>query len=191
LGRSLLRQASILLVLGGTAVLAAPALAAGPAPEPAPPRTNMPKPEPVPGTKRREPSTTTTTTRTSSTPEAPRQAAQPPAAPPSPPSPPPPPAPTQVFTPQPLQVAPPPPAPARRPPTRVQRPATKPKAKQKQARTGSTKQTKRVLPRVAPAATSQSSSSDTMLLIGGVALFILVLGDTLFLAFSARYLRGA
>jgi hypothetical protein len=30
-----------------------------------------------------------------------------------------------------------------------------------------------------------------MLLIGGVALFVLVLGDTLFLAFSARYLRGA
>jgi hypothetical protein len=30
-----------------------------------------------------------------------------------------------------------------------------------------------------------------MLLIGGVALVILILGDTVFLAFSARYLREA
>jgi hypothetical protein len=48
-----------------------------------------------------------------------------------------------------------------------------------------------VLPRVAPAAASPSSSPDTLLLVGGVALFVLVLGDTLFLAFSARYLREA
>jgi hypothetical protein len=49
---------------------------------------------------------------------------------------------------------------------------------------------KRSLPRVERAAPS-SSSPDSMLLVGGVALVILILGDTVFLAFSARYLRAA
>jgi hypothetical protein len=53
------------------------------------------------------------------------------------------------------------------------------------------KAAKRTLPRPAPAAAASSSSPDTLLLVGGLALFILVLGDTLFLAFSARYLREA
>jgi hypothetical protein len=53
------------------------------------------------------------------------------------------------------------------------------------------KAAKRTLPRPAPAAAASSSSPDTLLLIGGLALFILVLGDTIFLAFSARFLREA
>jgi hypothetical protein len=42
------------------------------------------------------------------------------------------------------------------------------------------------LPRAARAG---SSSPDTRLLIGGLALVVLVLGDTMFLALSTRFLR--
>jgi hypothetical protein len=82
-----------------------------------------------------------------------------------------------------VPVTPSPPASIRPAPQRAQAP----KAARKQARPPA----KRSLPRVAPAATSHSSSPDTLLLIGGVALVILVLGDTVFLAFSARFLREA
>jgi hypothetical protein len=42
-----------------------------------------------------------------------------------------------------------------------------------------------------PAVSAESSSPDSMLLIGGLALVILVLGDTIFLALSSRFLRDA
>ena len=48
---------------------------------------------------------------------------------------------------------------------------------------------KPVLPRVR--ATVAADSPDTMLLVGGFALFVLVLGDTIFLTLSARFLREA
>lgn len=40
-----------------------------------------------------------------------------------------------------------------------------------------------------PTAAPGSSSPDSKLLIGGIALFVLVLGDTMFLALSTRFLR--
>jgi hypothetical protein len=41
------------------------------------------------------------------------------------------------------------------------------------------------------AAAAGSSSPDSRLMIGGLALVILVLGDTIFLALSTRFLRGS
>jgi hypothetical protein len=38
---------------------------------------------------------------------------------------------------------------------------------------------------------TDAASSDTLLLIGGLALFVLVLGDTVFLTLSTRFLGGA
>lgn len=46
------------------------------------------------------------------------------------------------------------------------------------------------LPGLRPLAGAESSSPDRMLLIGGLALFVLVLSDTVFLALSTRALRG-
>jgi hypothetical protein len=40
-----------------------------------------------------------------------------------------------------------------------------------------------------PAAAAGASSPDSTLLIGGLALVVLVLGDTIFLALSTRFLR--
>ena len=37
----------------------------------------------------------------------------------------------------------------------------------------------------------EAGATDTMLLIGGLALFVLVLSDTVFLTLSTRHLRGA
>ena len=39
--------------------------------------------------------------------------------------------------------------------------------------------------------TVAADSPDTLLLVGGFALFVLVLGDTIFLTLSARFLREA
>ena len=49
---------------------------------------------------------------------------------------------------------------------------------------------KRPVKRLAAAA-AETSSPDSKLLIGGLALVILVLGDTIFLAVSSRFLRNA
>jgi hypothetical protein len=38
---------------------------------------------------------------------------------------------------------------------------------------------------------TDAASPDTLLLVGGLALFVLVLGDTVFLALSSRFLREA
>jgi hypothetical protein len=172
--RSLLRQASVLLLsCCAGAVLAGPVLAAGPAPEPAPPTTQSPKPEPVPG----------------ATPPPPPP--PPPAARVSPPSPPPPPAPTPqpvVVSPPPAPVFTPPPAPAPAAPvrrqTRVQKRAT---AKPKVSRA---KTAKHAVRRALPSLTREEvTSPDTMLLAGGLALFVLVLADMVFLTLSTRALR--
>jgi len=185
-GRSLLRHASILLALGAVALVGAPTgfAAQGPAPEPAPPRTNLPKPEPSPGAVRREPrrAIATTAQTTPPPPAAPAvQAVQPPAPapPPAAPTPSPP-----TFVP-----SPPPPAPVRQQPRRAQ---TAGVVKKKVSRTKKTKRPAgRALPRPRPAAaTAQAASGDSTLLIAGLALVVLVLGDTLFMALSVRYLRS-
>jgi hypothetical protein len=83
------------------------------------------------------------------------------------------------------------PAPARvsPAPSRVQRPPTvEPKVTRK-AKAKVAKRTKRTLPALGRPKAANSSSPDSMLLIGGLALVVLVLGDTLFLAASARLLR--
>lgn len=178
--RSLLRQASIfVLACAAGAVLAGPVLAAGPAPEPAPPKTQSPKPEPVPG----------------ATPPPP-PSPPPPAARVSPPPPPPPPPPAPA--PQPVVVSPPPPAPVFTPPppspapaapvrreARVQR--AKPKAQPKVSRAKTAKHAVRsALPGLTP---EKVTEPDTMLLVGGLALFVLVLADMVFLTLSTRMLR--
>ena len=177
--RSSLRQTSIVLLLGCAALgLSAPAFAQGPAPEPAPPATRTPRPEPVPRTTRPEPPQQTNTTPARTTQPSPPP---PPASPPSSsPSPPPAQAQTPVFV-QP-QSTPTPSPPVRRPPARVQKP---PVAKKTPKR--STQPSRRALPRAR--AVAESASPDTMLLAGGLALFVLVLGDTVFLTLSARFLR--
>jgi hypothetical protein len=38
---------------------------------------------------------------------------------------------------------------------------------------------------------TDAASPDTLLLVGGLALFVLVLGETVFLALSSRFLREA
>jgi hypothetical protein len=62
-------------------------------------------------------------------------------------------------------------------------------AKKKPVRERTTKQaTRSALPSLGR---QEAGSPDTMLLIGGLALFVLVLFDTVFLTLSTRYLRGA
>lgn len=166
---SLLRRAPVLLLLACFALgFAVPALAQGPAPDPAPPPPAQPKPEP-PGS---QPEPT-------------------PAPPPAAPQPPP--ASARIQPAQP----PPPPAPVLPTPALTQTPASTPPARSARARVKNKKTVparkqavKRPVPRF-PAASAESSSPDSMLLIGGLALVILVLGDTLFLAFSSRFLRDA
>ena len=178
-GRSSLRRATIVLLGCAALGLSAPALAQGPAPEPAPPAPTSPKPEPR-----------------STPPEPPppaRRATQP--TPPPPPSPSPPPAPSppppaqtsQTFVQQPPPPAPTPTAPVRRARTPVQEPPATKTPKKK--RVIPSKQTQKpVLTRVRA---TVADSPDTMLLVGGFALFVLVLGDTIFLTLSARFLREA
>ncbi len=181
-GRSLLRQASVLFVLFCFgAAFAAPALAQdGPDPEPAPPRTQEPKPEPVPGAKP-QPS------QPASTRVSPPPASPPPAPPPAPAPPAPAPSPLLVSPPAAVQVhpaAPSPAAPKRQEGTQTRK-REKPKTKPFGRRT--TKQTARkALPTLVR---EQASSPDTMLMVGGLALFVLVLADTVFLTLSTRYLR--
>lgn len=178
-GGSLLRRASILFAVGATGLLTASALAAGPAPDPAPPRTaTTPKPEPVTGQQPAPPPRTTARTPTVSVRP---QAVQPP--PPPPVSPPPPPPPIQPAIPPPA------PAPVSPAPVRVQRRTT---VERKATRTTKSKpatRAKQTLPALGRPKAADSSAPDTMLLIGGLALVVLVLGDTLFLAVSTRLLR--
>jgi hypothetical protein len=186
-GRMLLRRASILLLFACAGMaFAAPAPAQAPRPDPGPPPPPQPKPE-APGT----------------TPPPPPPATSPPSPPPpATPPPPPPPARVQVVTP------PPPAPPVLSPPALSQRPVVSPPpapAQRARARTNQTSRTKKkkvsTRARTAkpaasqpvrrlPAAGARSSSPDSRLLIGGLALVVLVLGDTVFLALSTRVLRG-
>jgi hypothetical protein len=169
-GRSLLRQASVLLVLFCFgAAYAAPALAqSGPAPEPAPRRPQVPRPEPAPGARPQasRPVTTQVSTSRVTPPTAPAPAlkpvvlVQPPAAPPT--------VPTQQERSQVLK---------------------RESAKQKPARERTTKNAvRKALPSLGR---KDAGSVDTMLLIGGLALVALVFCDTVFLTLSTRFLRGA
>lgn len=173
--RSLLRQASVLIVLCcAFAVGASQALAQDPAPEPAPPGASGPKPEAPPGANRQ--------------PETPATRATPPPPPASQPPPPPP------TTPPPAAATPPPavtrivsqPPPVRRE-SRVQKrePVTsKPKPKKHEPKV--TKTAASALPGISR---EEATSPDTLLMVGGLALFFLVLADMVFLTLSARVLR--
>ena len=175
--RSLLRQASVLIVLCcAFAVGASQALAQDPAPEPAPPGTSGPKPEAPPGANRQ--------------PETPATRATPPPPPASQPPPPPPTTPPPAAaTPPPAVtriVSQPPPAPVRRE-SRVQKrePVTsKPKPKKHEPKV--TKTAASALPGISR---EEATSPDTLLMVGGLALFFLVLADMVFLTLSARVLR--
>jgi hypothetical protein len=164
-GRSLLRQASVLLLLfcfGAAPV--APALAqGGPAPEPAP-RHSQPRPEPAPGATPQPSQAVTRVTR-------------PPAAPPPPPV-------LALMRVQPS--APARSAPALRKPRQVRKRET---AKGKPAGERTMKQAvRKALPSLSR---KEAGSPNTMLLIGGLALVVLVLCDTAFLTLSTRFLRDA
>ncbi len=76
----------------------------------------------------------------------------------------------------------------RRARTPVQKPQARKTPKKKRVIAPKSTQTP-VLPRVQ--ANVVADSPDTMLLVGGFALFVLVLGDTIFLTLSARFLREA
>jgi type IV secretory pathway VirB10-like protein len=169
-GRSLLRQASVLLLLFCFgAAYAAPILAqAGPAPEPAPRRSQVPTPEPAPGAR---PQTSRPATTQVSPSPVPPPVAQNPVPPPA------------VLV---QPTAPAPPAPAQEERRQVRKRET---AKEKPVRVRTTKQaTRRALPSLSR---TEAGSTDTMLLIGGLALVVLVLLDTVFLTLSTRVLRSA
>lgn len=163
-GRSLLRQASILLLLfcfGAAPV--APALAqGGPAPEPAPRHPQAPRPEPAPGA---TPRPSRAATRVTRPPVLTSKAT------------------ASVSSPV-VRVQ--PPAPALRKPRQVRNRET---AKGKPAGERTTKQAvRKALPSLGR---KEAGSPNTMLLIGGLALVVLVLCDTAFLTLSTRFLRDA
>ena len=173
--RSLLRQASVLIVLCcAFAVGASQALAQDPAPEPAPPNSSGPKPEAPPGAK--------------SQPETPATPPPPPAS-----QPPPPPAatnapPAAVSPPPAPVVSQPPPAPVRSE-SRVQKSErTKPKPKNTKPKPEQ-KVTQTAAPALRGISREEATSPDTLLMVGGLALFFLVLADVVFLTLSTRVLR--
>ena len=174
--RSLLRQSSVLIVLScAFAVGASQALAQDPAPEPAPPNSSGPKPEAPPGAK--------------SQPETPATRATPPPPPASQPPPPPAavtPPPARVFT---RVVSQPPPASVRRE-SSIQRrePAKSTKSKPKKSKP-EPKVTQSPAPALPGLAREEATSPDTLLIVGGLALFFLVLADVVFLTLSTRVLR--
>jgi hypothetical protein len=174
--RSLLRQASVLIVLCcAFAIGASQALAQDPAPEPAP-KLSGPKPEAPPSAKRQleQPAT-----RTTPPPAPPRATPPPPAATnPPPPAVTPPPAPALTRV-----VSQPPPASARegRAQEKPKPRNTKPKQEQKVTQTAAP-----ALPRISR---EEATSPDTLLMVGGLALFFLVLADMVFLTLSTRVLR--
>jgi hypothetical protein len=175
--RSLLWQAWVLLVLAAIgAALAGPASAQ--APDPAPPRLKSPRPDPAP-TGPREPAR-------SAPAQSPRVTVRARSV-----EPPPPPAvaPRAPVAPQPSFEPPAPrPTPQR---ARVETPKKPSAAKPKQARTPSRKRAVKRTLRAAlqPIHKATDSSPDSMLLAGGVALFVLSLGQAIFLALSVRFLR--
>ena len=171
--RSLLRQASVLIVLCcAFATGASQALAQDPAPEPAPPNSSEPKPEAPPSAKR-QPDTT------------------PPPAPPRATSPPP-----AATNPPPAAVTP-PPAPVYQPATNQVRRETR--AQRREPARPKPKAKVRDKPKIGPVKVAvaappglsrdEATSPDTLLMVGGLALFFLVLADMVFLTLSTRVLR--
>ena len=157
-----MRQTSVLLLLCcAGAVYSAQALAqSGPGPEAGPGSSQTPSPDPAPG----------------GAPAPTSGSSQQPSAPVQPASPPPPvvQAPTSAPT-----------STVQRERKQVQRPET---SRQKQVRKGTTKQTAR---KALPIVAAQSAgSSDRTLMIGGLALLVLVLSDTVFLTLSSRKFRA-
>jgi hypothetical protein len=175
--RSLLRQASVLIVLCcAFAVGASQALAQDPAPEPAPPGSSGPKPEAPPGANRQPEATATRAT------PPPPPASQPP--PPPPTTPPPaaattPPAATRIASQ-------PPPASERRESRPQKREPAKPKTSRPKPERKVTQTAARALPGLSR---EEATSPDTLLMLGGLALFFLVLADMVFLTLSTRVLR--
>lgn len=173
-GRSQLRRWSMLLFVACAAtVTVGPALGAEPAPDPSPRRSPTPAPEPVP-TGTRQPATTATT----ETPPPP--AAQTP-----------PPAPATVSSTPPAVVASPRPAATTAERSRATR-ATRRRAPKKAVKVSTARRAKQAvgakLPALRPA---DPRSPDTMLLVGGIALVVLVIADTAFLAASKRRVAGS
>jgi outer membrane biosynthesis protein TonB len=172
--RSLLRQASVLIVLCcAFAIGASQALAQDPAPEPAPRNSSGPKPEAPPGATRQ--------------PEQPVTQTTPPPAPPPPPA---------ATNPPPAAVTP-PPAPVYQPATTQIRPETR--DQRREPARPKPKPRVRDKPKIGPVKTAvaappgfsrdEATSPDTLLMVGGLALFFLVLADVVFLTLSTRVLR--
>src|SRR5215204_6172151 len=175
---SLLRQASVLMVLCcAFAVGASQALAQDPAPEPAPPNSSGPKPEAPPSAKRQPEQPATSTTPPAA---APRVTPAPPAA----------------TNPPPAAVTP-PSAPVYRSATTQVRRETRAQGRKRARSTPKPKvNTKPKNERVKVAAAAaptlsrdHATSPDTLLMVGGLALFFLVLADVVFLTLSTRVLR--
>jgi hypothetical protein len=163
--RSLLGQTwALLLVAAISAGLADPAWAQGP--DPAPTRVKVLRPEPAPTVRSKVPASQST--KTPSVTVRPRAVVFPP--PPAPTAPQPP-----VSPPAPVQQA------------RVETPK-RPLTPQRPRTTSRKRAAKWASQRLG---TAVDSSPDGMLLAGGVALFVLLLGETIFLALSVRFLRRA
>jgi hypothetical protein len=156
-GRSLRRQASVLLFLWclGTAYTAPASAQTGPAPDAGSTSSQTPKPDPAP-----------------SAPAPDVGSPQPPA-------------PVQSPPPAPALVQP----PASAPTTAVSKVVAKRETARKPVRKGRAKQTARqALPTLGR---KDAGSVDTTLLIGGLALLVLVISDTVFLTLSTRGIRDA
>jgi hypothetical protein len=154
-----------LVVVAIGAALAAPAFAQGP--DPAPGRGNAPRPDPVPSARAETPATPRQAPRATT----PARVVAPPAAP-APPA-------TIIqpsFSP-PVQQTP------------LRRPRTQAPKKPKPAVTKPRREPASRTMRAAPIAKAVSTSPDGTLLAGGLALFALILGETLFLTLSVRFLR--
>jgi hypothetical protein len=180
--RSFLRQTGVLLAVAWFAgAFVAAAHAQGPAPDPAPPSTSRPKPEPAPGAPQPPPAARTSTPTVRTQPQAVQPVAPSAPLPPSP-APAPPSAPRVVVRQSPTGPV------LRRAPLR-----TKPHKAERKKSTKAKKDTsgvhKRRLPTARAEVATDSSSRDRMLLIGGLALVVLIVGDTVFLSLSARFLR--
>jgi hypothetical protein len=168
-----LGQAWALVFLAAiSAALAGPARAQGPDPVPAPTHTKALRPEPAPSARPKAASSRPTNSSTVTTVQS-RTARSPIVV-----TPPAPIAPQPAFTPARVQRA------------RVEPPkkptATKPQRARAPSKKAEVKWTLGARERLGAAV---DSSPDGMLLAGGLALFVLLLGETIFLTLSVRFLR--
>lgn len=164
--RSLLGQMwALLLVAAVGAALADPAVAQGP--DPAPTRVKALRPEPAPTA---QPKVSAPKSRTPPAVIVRPRVVQPPAA----------------VAPPPAPIAPQPPASVQRARAEAQKRPAKPQRPRATSRKRAAKWTLDAGHRLGRAV---DSSPDGMLLAGGLALFVLLLGETIFLALSVRFLR--